>query len=77
MKMCKESFVLGSGNKPLEQIRNRLTERNQYLLPTSADGLILSHAKDFYAQAELMEQKESGSKHILFKFVDKGENYQK
>ena len=77
MKMCKESFVLGSGNKPLEPIRNRLTERNQYLLPTSADGLIFSHAKDFYAQAELMEQKESGSKHILFKFVDKGENYQK
>lgn len=69
--------ILGSGNKPVEQIRNRLTERNKYLLPTSADGLILSHAEDFYAQAELMEQKEAGPKHILLEFVDKGERFPK
>ena len=69
--------ILGSGNKPVEQIRNRLTERNKYLLPTSADGLILCHAEDFYAQAELMEQKEAGAKHILLEFVDKGERFPK
>ncbi|KAK4024326.1 Uncharacterized protein APZ42_007036, partial [Daphnia magna] len=47
-----------------------------YLLPTSADGLILSQAEDFYTQAELMEQKEAGSKHILLEFVVKGERFQ-
>lgn len=70
-------YILGSGNKPVEQIRNRLTERNKYLLPTSADGLILAHAEDFYAQAELMEQQEAGSKHILLEFVNKGAKYPK
>ena len=33
--------ILASGNLPLEQIRNRLVERSKYLLPTSADGMIL------------------------------------
>ncbi|KAK4030703.1 hypothetical protein OUZ56_024042 [Daphnia magna] len=42
---------LASGNLPVEQLRNRLIERSLYLLPTSADGLILNSDESFGIEA--------------------------
>ncbi|KAK4037926.1 hypothetical protein OUZ56_029950 [Daphnia magna] len=42
---------LASGNLPVEQLRNRLIERSLYLLPTSADGLILNSDESFEIEA--------------------------
>jgi len=60
---------LASGNLPLEQIRNRLVERSKYLLPTSADGMIIHSSKQFQIELKKIEAKNSGRK-IVVKFAD-------
>jgi hypothetical protein len=54
--------VLASGNLPLEQIRNRLVERSKYLLPKSADGMIIHSSKQFQIELKKIEAKNSGRK---------------
>lgn len=44
---------LGVGNKPTEQIRNRLVERSKYCLPTTNDGLLITTSQESEKQAEL------------------------
>ena len=44
--------ILSSGNKPLQQIRNRLVERSKYLLPTFSDGMIMNSTEHFFLEIE-------------------------
>ncbi len=60
--------ILASGNLPLQQIRNRLVERSKYLLPTSADGMIINSSKQFEIEVKKLEAKHSGLK-IVVKFA--------
>ncbi len=61
--------ILASGNLPLEKIRNRLVERSKYLLPTSADGMIINSSTQFEIKLKKLEVKLSGQK-ILVKFSE-------
>jgi hypothetical protein len=69
--------MLGSGYHAVEQIRNRLAERNKYLLPTADNGMILTDSKALFKQATIQKQQEAGESHILLEFVDKGEKNKK
>lgn len=53
--------LLVSGNKPAEQIRNRLIERSKYCLPTTSDGLLVTTAQEFQLQAKLFRIKKERS----------------
>jgi hypothetical protein len=68
-------YILACGSKPCEQIRNRLIERQKYLMPTSADGLIVSTGKELQDLAELQRKKEAGSELFLLEFIDRGEKH--
>lgn len=57
--------ILSSGNLPLEQIRNRLVERSKYLLPTSADGMIINSSKQFHIELKKLEANKSGKKIVV------------
>ena len=70
-------YILSCGSKPCEQIRNRLMERQKYVLPTAADGLIVSTGKEFEKLAELQRKKEAGSQLFLLEFIDRGEKFPK
>ena len=59
---------LASGNLPVEQLRNRLIERSLYLLPTSADGLILNSDESFEIEASKSVAGKS-SKNVFIKFI--------
>lgn len=66
--------ILRSGNKPLEQIRNRLVERSKYLLPTTADGMIMNSFEQFKLEVKKCEAKNSNKKIVLDFTVTKGLN---
>jgi len=57
--------ILRSGNKPLEQIRNRLIQRSKYLLPTSQDGYILETKDMFRVEVKKWAAENSGRKVAL------------
>ncbi|XP_045024703.1 uncharacterized protein LOC123469643 [Daphnia magna] len=61
--------ILASGNLPLEQIRNKLVERSKYLLPTSADGMIINSSMLYEIEIKKFEVKTSGQK-ILVNFSE-------
>lgn len=67
--------ILVSGNKPIEQIRNRLVERSKYILPTTPDGLVITTSEEFQKQMQNIKlRNETNSCHHVIEFKDRGEN---
>lgn len=68
--------ILKSGNKIAEQISNRLIERSTYLLPTTADGMILATSQEF--KKELMRTEALRTQQNIFvEFFSKGDKWPK
>lgn len=48
-------IAISSGNLPVEQIRNRLIEKNKYVFPSTSDGRIITSFKEFEMEAKRMK----------------------
>ena len=71
-------FHIISGNKPVEQLRNRLIERYKYLLPTMSDGAVITSNKIFRLEVAKSELTNSGGQRIVVEYtIERGDDPKK
>lgn len=63
-----------SGNRPAEQIRNRLVQRYLYLLPTRQDGTIVDSQDLFELEFKKAQQKNSKERIVINYKIGRGAN---